>query len=117
MLVDEEEREEVNKKIIEEVDRFERWVAQVTPRMSDAQNAFDIQLEEKRLACRVLGVKVYIHPASVPDRIEVQVSPPAIMKEMKPLLKLVEEDATVSSTVLHSVSTPFTSMTGIRETG
>ncbi len=117
MLVDEEEREEVNKKIMEEVDRFERWVMQVTPRLSDPQCANDILLEEKRLACRVLGIKVYIHPASVPDRIEVQVSPPAIMKEMKPLLRLAHEDATVSSTVAHSVSTPVTLMTGIRETG
>lgn len=76
MLVDEEERFVINEKIMEEVNRFERWVQEVTPALSDP--TYCPSMDEKRLACRVMGVRVTINPAGSENRIVVEVVPYAI---------------------------------------
>jgi len=90
LLVDETEREEINKKIIEEIERFERWVTEVAPILGDTD--YEPSMEERRLACRILGIRAYVHPAGTKKRITVDIAPPAIMKALKPLLKGVEEE-------------------------
>jgi len=90
LLVDETQREEINTKIMEEIARFEKWVEKVAPTLGDP--GYEPNMEEKRLACRILGIRATIHPAGSEKRITVDVAPPGIIKAMEPLIKLTQEE-------------------------
>jgi hypothetical protein len=91
LLVDETEREEMNKKIMEEIARFEKWVENVTPTLGNPD--YEPNMEEKRLACRILGIRATVHPAGSEKRITVDIAPPGIIKALEPLIKLSQEEA------------------------
>lgn len=97
LLVDETEREEINKQIMGEIERFEKWVVKVTPTLGNTD--YEPCLEEKRLACRILGIQAVVHPAGSEKRITVEIAPPGIMKALEPLLKGVDEESIASSMV------------------
>ncbi len=90
LLVDETVREEMNYKIMEEITRFEKWVENVTPTLGNAE--YEPDIEEKRLACRILGIRATVHPAGVKQRITVAIAPPGIIKALEPLIKLTQEE-------------------------
>jgi len=90
LLADETECEEINRKIMEEIARFEKWVVDVTPSLGNPE--YEPSIEEKRLACRILGIFAVCHPAGSQKRITVDVAPPGIMKALEPLIKLTQEE-------------------------
>lgn len=99
MLVDEEVRQEINNKIIAEIERFERWVESIRSRLADPQFSEELTLDEKRLACRAMGVRTVIYPGTGAERIEVQIDPPAIMKELYTLVTPAQGEPIVPNTV------------------
>ncbi len=91
LLVDETERDEINRKIMGEIERFEKWIQDVTPSLGNPD--YEPTIEEKRLACRILGIQAVYHPAGSEKRITVTVAPPGIMKALEALVKVTQEDA------------------------
>ena len=77
MLLDMEEDEEETEKLQAEIDRFEAWVMQVQPKLGDP--SYQPDFEEKLLACRVLGIHATIFPEGAPQRMKIELGPPAIM--------------------------------------
>ena len=69
-----------------EIERFEKWITDVTPSLGNPD--YEPTIEEKRLACRLLGIQAMCHPAGSEKRITVEVSPPGIIKALEPLVKV-----------------------------
>jgi hypothetical protein len=90
LLVDETERDEINRKIMSEIERFEKWITDVTHSLGNPD--YEPTIEEKRLACRILGIQAVCYPAGSEKRITVEVSPPGIIKALEPLVKVTQED-------------------------
>ena len=76
---DEEEQEAVEAEIV----KFEQWVKNVQPFLTDP--TYEPSYEEKRLAVRILGIKATVYPASgdYPFRAQVDVTVPAIVSKVK----------------------------------
>jgi len=62
----------------------------VTPSLGDPE--YEPSMEEKRLACRILGIRATVHPAGSKQRITVDVAPPGILRALEPLIKLTREE-------------------------
>ncbi len=84
LLYNAEEQEELQEKILAEVTRFEEWVYKVRPLLGDP--CYEPTYEEQRFACVILGIQATIFPASVKERITIEVSPPSILRVVSPLL-------------------------------
>lgn len=72
---------------MEEIVRFEKWVVDVTPSLGDPE--YEPSMEEKRLACRILGIRATVHPAGSKQLITFDVAPPEIIS----LIRLVRSQA------------------------
>ncbi len=75
---DEEERSEIEAEIV----KFERWVEQVRPALTNPE--YLPSYEELRLAVRIMGITAYVYPASgdYPFRVKIDAKLPEITKKM-----------------------------------
>lgn len=75
---DEEERLEIER----EITKFEKWAESVRPFLTDPK--YTPSYEEMRLAVRILGVRVTVHPTQGewPYRYKIDITVPAIMEKV-----------------------------------
>ena len=83
LLFDIEDDAEERAEIEAELAKFEKWVAQVQPYLTDP--SYTPSYEELRLAVRILGLKVTVFPTAGewPYRYRIDVTVPAILAKMK----------------------------------
>jgi len=77
---DEEEREELEK----ELQKFEKWVTDVKPHLTDPEYMASASYEELRLAIRILGLRVTVFP-TIGEwlyRYQIEVTMPEIMEKL-----------------------------------
>jgi hypothetical protein len=81
MLFDLADEEEERAEIEKELQKFEKWVADVQPSLTDP--TYQPTYEELRLAVRILGLRVTVFPTvgDWPYRYEVVVTVPEIIKK------------------------------------
>jgi len=84
-LHDIEDDESGREEIEAEIARFEKWVSDVRPRLINPESQADIPYEEKRLAIRVLGIRMTVYPVngSYPFRYRLDVTVPKIMAKVR----------------------------------
>lgn len=82
MLYDIEEDAEEREAVEAEIVKFEKWVAQVQPLLTDP--TYTPSYEEQRLAVRILGVRTTVFPqkGDYPFRHQVDITVPAILSKM-----------------------------------
>ncbi len=78
MLSDIEEEDEIKQMIQEEINHFEAWADKVRPCLGDPM--YQASYDEKVLAIRVLGIRARVYLASYPERFELEVAPPQILR-------------------------------------
>lgn len=82
LLFDREDESEKQEKLEEEIGKFERWVEQVRPLLTDSN--YVPTREELRFALRIIGIRVTVYPLSdeYPYRYSIDATIPEIMKKM-----------------------------------
>jgi hypothetical protein len=82
LIYDIEEDDEERAEMEEEIVKFEKWVADVQPFLTDP--TYTPTYDELRLAVHILGIKAIVFPASgdYPFRTRIDVTIPEIMKKL-----------------------------------
>jgi len=82
LIYDIEEDDEERAEVEEEIVKFEKWVADVQPFLTDP--TYTPTYDELRLAVHILGIKAIVFPASgdYPFRARIDVTIPEIMKKL-----------------------------------
>ena len=83
MVFDLEDEEEERAAIEKEIQKFEQWVEKVKPFLLDP--SYNPSYEEKRLAVRILGLRVTVYPTTgdYPYRYQIDVTVPEITGKIK----------------------------------
>jgi hypothetical protein len=77
MLYESEEEEEKMQEVNEAIDKFEEWANKIQDLLTDP--SYVPTYEEKRLACKILGIKVNVWPVDDEKRYEITIAPPSIV--------------------------------------
>lgn len=83
LLYDLEDDEEERLAVEKEIQKFEEWVAKVSPFLLDP--TYTTSYEEKRLAVRIIGLRVTVFPTKgdYPHRFQIDVTVPEIMGKIR----------------------------------
>ena len=72
------EEDDIKQAIQVEITRFEEWTNKVRPYFADP--TYEASYDDKVLAIRILGIRAKVYPATYPERFELEVAPPRILR-------------------------------------
>ncbi len=81
-MYDLEDEEEAKTALEAEIMKFEQWVEQVRPLLTDP--SYQPSYDELRLAVRIIGIKVTVYPTKgdYPYRYTIKATVPEVMKKL-----------------------------------